>query len=303
MPGLPAAVAAVFLIFSTVTMTYLLFDYFSIKRLERTLTRLEREHKEQQSQFVVMAGEIALLADRLAESQGLTAHDHTIAALRETVQRLSSQEEMPKQPATMISAFLASGPHENMIRRMHESLDYLHAEVNAAALLRNTEGFDLALNTEQWSEPSVDAGKAIKVYKRTMIKSQLRTIARELGLAPRLALSMAQVESGFNHRAVSPRGAIGVLQVMPSLASEHFDVDREMLFDTEINIRVGLLHMKYLLDRFDDNIDLSLAAYNAGVRRVLLAGYRVPPITETREYVRKVKEAMNDYVAVTTWEN
>ena len=303
MPGLPAAIAALFLVFSTVTMTYLLFDYFSIKRLERTLARLEREHKEQQSQFVAMAGEIALLADRLAESQGLTAHDRAIAALRETVQRVSSQEEMPKQPATMISAFLASRPHENMIRQMHESLDYLHAEVNAVALLRNSEEFDLAMNTQQWSGPSVDAEKAIKIYKRTMIKSQLRTIARELGLAPRLALSMAQVESGFNQRAVSPRGARGVLQVMPSLASEHFDVDPDMLFDPEINIRVGLLHMKYLLERFDDNIDLSLAAYNAGVRRVLLAGYRVPPITETREYVRKVKEAMNDYVAVTTWEN
>jgi soluble lytic murein transglycosylase-like protein len=83
----------------------------------------------------------------------------------------------------------------------------------------------------------------------------------------------------------------------------HFEIPPEMLFDPEVNIRVGLLHMKSLLERFDDNLDLSLAAYNAGAKRVVHAGYRVPPIPETKEYVRKVKEAMNDYVAVTTWED
>ena len=303
MPALLCPIAVVFFALFTVAVTYLLFDYSSIKRLEQNLAHLEKERQDQEDQFAVMAGEITLLADRLAESQGLTGHDRAISALREAVARISNQEENTKRPVTTISEFLASEPYENMIRRMHESLDYLHAEVNAVALLRESEGLDLASKKDESPEHSISAARAARIYKRTMIKSRLRAVAQELGLAPRLALSMAQVESGFNHRAVSPRGAIGVLQVMPSLASEHFEVDPEMLFDPEINIRVGLLHMKYLLERFDDNIDLSLAAYNAGVRRVLLAGYRIPPITETRDYVRKVKEAMNDYVAVTSWEN
>jgi soluble lytic murein transglycosylase-like protein len=185
---------------------------------------------------------------------------------------------------------------------MHEGLDYLNAEINALALLRDGDTFKLALPTGEPAEKELSGKKAAKVFRRTIIKSRLRTIARELGLAPRLALGMAQVESGFDHGAVSPRGAIGVMQVMPQLAGERFEVEPEMLFDPEVNIRVGLLHMKYLLDRFNDNLDLSLAAYNAGARRVVLAGYRVPHISETREYVKKVKQAMNDYVAPTTWE-
>jgi hypothetical protein len=302
-PRLLGVIAVCFLAFFTLALAHLLFDYSSIKLLEQDLARLEREREEHKDQFVLMAGEIALLADRLAESQGLTGHDQTISTLNETVKRISFQEGTAERPFTTISEVVASAPYENMIRQMHDGLDYLHAEINAVALLRDSERLDLAFRTDESHELSIHPGKAAELYKRTMIKSRLRTIARELGLAPRLALSMAQIESGFDHRAVSPRGAIGVLQIMPRLASEHFDVDPEMLFDPDINIRVGLLHMKYLLERFDDNIDLSLAAYNAGVSRVILAGYRVPSITETKEYVRKVKEAMNHYVAVTSWEN
>ena len=121
---------------------------------------------------------------------------------------------------------------------------------------------------------------------------KLRAIAIELGLAPRLALSMAKVESGYDPRAVSPKGAIGVLQLSPFFVCEEYEVSPEMLFDPEVNIRIGLSYMKSLLERFDENLDLSLAAYNAGPRRVVEAGYDIPPIGETQEYVKKVKEAM-----------
>lgn len=291
------------LVFVTVAVTYLLWEYPSIEESKQELARLEFANKEQREQLVGMAGEIVLLAEKLAESQGVTGHDQTIAELKGNVERISSQEGGREPTGIMISGLPPSASYGTMIRGMHESLEYLHAEISAVALLRGSERFDLAWKADESPGQSIDAEKAARFYKRTMIKSQLRTIARELGLAPRLALSMAQVESGFDHKAVSPRGAIGVLQITPRLASEHFEVDPEMLFDPEINIRIGLLHMKYLLERFEDNIDLSLAAYNAGVRRIITAGYRVPSITETREYVRKVKAAMNDYVAVTSWEN
>jgi len=297
------AVGAGLFSFLAVAAGWLLYDYAAIKGMEQHLAQLEREHGEQKGRFLSMAGEIGLLAGKLGESEGLTGHDQVISALKDTVKRISHQEEGRRLPAGAISGLLASAPYEDMIRRMHESLDYLHAEVHALALIRESDEFALALRRGETLESAMDARKAARIYKRTMIKSRLRTIALELGLAPRLALSMAQVESGFNHKAVSPKGAVGVLQVMPSLASGHYEVDREMLFDPEINIRIGLLHMKYLLERFEGNLDLSLAAYNAGARRVILAGYKVPPITETREYVRKVKEAMKDYVVVASWEN
>jgi soluble lytic murein transglycosylase-like protein len=106
---------------------------------------------------------------------------------------------------------------------------------------------------------------------------------------------MAKVESKFDTRAISPKGAIGVLQVMPHVAWEEYEVSAERLFEPDVNIRIGLTVMKSLLKRFDQNLDLSLAAYNAGPTRVVEAGYRVPPIRQTQEYVKRVKEAMNEY--------
>jgi soluble lytic murein transglycosylase-like protein len=290
------------LLFCTLPISYVLFDYWSAKQIEGQLAQMETENLEQRARLMHMAGKIVLLADRLAESEALTVHERPITGIREALKSVSTREEKPERPAALVSDLLASAQYENMVRQMHEGLDYLNAEINALALLRDGDTFKLALHTGESTEKEISGKKAEKAFRRTIIKSRLRTIARELGLAPRLALGMAQVESGFDHGAVSPRGAIGVMQVMPQLAGERFEVEPDMLFDPEVNIRVGLLHMKYLLDRFNDNLDLSLAAYNAGARRVVLAGYRVPHISETREYVKKVKQAMNDHVAPNTWE-
>lgn len=128
------------------------------------------------------------------------------------------------------------------------------------------------------------------------IRKKLREVAIELGIEPSIALSMAEVESGCDPRAVSPKGAVGVLQVMPQVAQEHFGIDRDMLFDPEVNIRVGLSWMKALLNQFDQDLDLSLAAYNAGANRVIEAGHKVPPIRETQDYVKKVKKFMKNEV-------
>jgi hypothetical protein len=135
------------------------------------------------------------------------------------------------------------------------------------------------------------------VDKEEKIRNQIKTIAIELGLEPGLALSMAKVESGYDPKKVSPKGAVGVLQVMPKLAKHDFGITREMLFDPQINIIIGLSWMKSLLKRFGQNLDLSLAAYNAGASRVVKAGYRVPRIKETQAYVRKVKEHMENEVS------
>ena len=137
--------------------------------------------------------------------------------------------------------------------------------------------------------------KKLILYNRERIRDQLKKQALKLGLEPSLALSMAKVESGYDPNAVSPKGAIGVLQIMPELAWD-FRISREMLFDPEINIRVGLSQIKSLLNRFDQDLELSLAAYNAGAGRVVKAGYKIPPIRETQAYVRKVKKTMENEV-------
>lgn len=124
------------------------------------------------------------------------------------------------------------------------------------------------------------------------IKKKLRKVANELGLDPRLAVALAEIESGCNPEAVSPRGAIGVLQLMPRSFCRDPEICGKTLYDPDKNIRMGLAYLKSLFERFKNDIELTLAAYNAGSRRVVEAGYAVPPIEETVNYVKRVKEAM-----------
>ena len=115
----------------------------------------------------------------------------------------------------------------------------------------------------------------------------------EIGVDPRLAKAMAAVESGYDRKAVSPQGAIGVLQLMPRFFCRDSEITPEMLFDPDVNIRVGLTHFRSLLDKFNENVDLSLAAYNAGAKRVIDAGHMIPALEQTQNYIRKVKKAMD----------
>jgi soluble lytic murein transglycosylase-like protein len=92
-------------------------------------------------------------------------------------------------------------------------------------------------------------------------------------------------ESHFNPRVVSPKGARGLMQLMPGTGAR-FGVRRP--FDPAQNISGGTRYLRQLLDRFDGRVDLVLASYNAGEGAVLKFGHRVPPYKETRNYVKKI---------------
>jgi len=174
------------------------------------------------------------------------------------------------------------------VKSLMEILDYARRR-----LLGLGEGASDLKRTKEEPRRSDGPDLNTKFQGKESIQRRLREVAKELRLDPGLALGMAEVESACNPKAVSHKGAVGVLQVMPGTAREHFGVSREMLFDPEVNIRVGLSWMRRLLERFDQNLDLSLAAYNAGSERVIEAGYKIPDIAETKEYVRKVRNYMD----------
>ena len=111
--------------------------------------------------------------------------------------------------------------------------------------------------------------------------------ANRNGVRTDLVRAVVQVESGFNPGARSPKGAMGLMQLMPATAREHGVTNP---FDPAENIRAGVAYLRQLLDRYQNNETLALAAYNAGPGAVDKHGESVPPYRETRDYVARINQ-------------
>ncbi len=119
---------------------------------------------------------------------------------------------------------------------------------------------------------------------RVRYDADIKEMARQYGVSPALVEAVVKVESGFDPKAVSPKGAGGLMQLMPQTASSLGVLDR---FDPQENIRGGVRHLRYLLDRYRGSVALALAAYNAGEGAV--DTHRgIPPFSETEQYVARV---------------
>jgi soluble lytic murein transglycosylase-like protein len=119
--------------------------------------------------------------------------------------------------------------------------------------------------------------------------------ARDNGLDPYLVQAVIAVESGYDPRAVSEKGAVGLMQIMPATGERYGvtgDAKRSVadkLKEPSINVRVGTRYLKDLMERFDDDLKLVLAAYNAG-EGVVDRYNGIPPYAETRDYVKLVSQ-------------
>lgn len=129
-------------------------------------------------------------------------------------------------------------------------------------------------------------------YKR--VKHHLRAAAAKHGVDYELLQALIATESGFDAGAVSPKGAVGLMQVMPATANR-FGVSsdarrtvEQKLADPAVNVPTGTRYLRHLLDLFPDRMDLALAAYNAGEGAVQRAGNQIPAYKETQNYVRTV---------------
>ena len=132
---------------------------------------------------------------------------------------------------------------------------------------------------------SGDRYDAMLLAKAGRYDSIIEKAATAASVEPNLLRAVIVVESGFNSRAVSKRGAMGLMQLMPATATR-FGVSNP--YDPLQNVHGGARYLKFLIDRFGQDVRLALAAYNAGEDAVDRNGGQIPPFSETMAYVPRV---------------
>jgi soluble lytic murein transglycosylase-like protein len=121
------------------------------------------------------------------------------------------------------------------------------------------------------------------------IEAYIEDVAARYGVSKDLIAAIIEAESSYNPRAISPRGAQGLMQLMPETAAILRVSDP---FDPRENIDGGVRHLLSLMDRFDNNLPLALAAYNAGEGAVI-RHRGIPPFRETRQYVKRIMRQLD----------
>src|SRR5262249_34700115 len=117
------------------------------------------------------------------------------------------------------------------------------------------------------------------------IDNLVRYYGKQNGLDPFLIFCLMNQESGFAAHATSPKGAMGLMQLMPATAARYGVTNP---FDAAQSISAGARYLKDLLQMFNGRLDLALAGYNAGEGAVIKYGYQIPPYSETKSYVRLI---------------
>jgi soluble lytic murein transglycosylase-like protein len=131
--------------------------------------------------------------------------------------------------------------------------------------------------------------------KATAYDALIAEHSAQHALNPDFVRAVIQAESAFNPQARSIKGAMGLMQLMPATAAEYRVTNA---YDPVQNIRAGVAYLKSLMTRFNDDVSLALAAYNAGPNAVEKYGRTVPPYKETRNYVARIKSHSGNGAAV-----
>jgi len=140
---------------------------------------------------------------------------------------------------------------------------------------------------------SGDSGSPRIHQKYSDYYTLIQQVAQATDLEPELLHAVIQTESAYNPDAVSPKGAVGLMQLMPGTARRYGVIDRT---DVSSNLYGGARYLRYLLNLFGDK-ELALAGYNAGENAVIRYSYQIPPYRETQHYVRRVMSLYRAHLA------
>ena len=174
---------------------------------------------------------------------------------------------------------------------------YYSRDASGAIHFSNVRRADAEIFREPlWPATPIEAARASKAFGEAVDHGAYDDIIAEQALRnrlePALVKAVIRTESAFRPRAVSPKGARGLMQLMPATAR---DLGCRNVYDPEQNIEAGAKHLRVLIDQFGFNLPRVLAAYNAGASRV--DRYRgIPPYAETRSYVLQVLRYRRDYL-------
>ena len=165
---------------------------------------------------------------------------------------------------------------------------YSWRDADGRLVLSDKPNADKSATYEVHGAATVRATTPLQSTKKSApFEASIDEHSRREGVAADLVRAVIQVESAFNPSAVSVKGAMGLMQLMPATAQE---LGVSNPFDPDQNIRGGVTYLKQLLNRYDQKVELALAAYNAGIGNVTKYG-AVPPFKETRNYVDKITKA------------
>jgi hypothetical protein len=133
------------------------------------------------------------------------------------------------------------------------------------------------------------AGGAKRIQPSVETRRLVDKVAKQTDVSAELLRAVIAAESNWDPKAVSRKGAIGLMQLMPATGKRFGAQD---LYSSEQNVVAGASYLKWLMSQFGENLELVLAAYNAGEQAVIKAGHKVPPFPETEAYVRGILDGL-----------
>ena len=222
-----------------------------------------------------------------------------IGEIQERFNKLGFAPLNTTPPTKPFSEHLNEAMAENSVKN-NSQLDNINKTDNVAATVEasnkkintsNNDAFNGKISFGVYDDASNSFSKALNAYKKASFPSTYDDIIKEAStkysVPEDLIKAVIKQESNYMPNAVSHKGAIGLMQIMPSTGVGLGVTDKEMLKDPYTNIMAGTKYLSQMLNRYDGRLDLSLSAYNAGPSLVDKL-QRIPNIDETKNYVKNI---------------